>query len=81
MEGAEFVEVSSAEQKVIDKLIKPLCDIIGVEEEVVVTNNGGEEVAAQPEKIVYGCLDPSATNYYCKKTTVWIINHQKVLKM
>ena len=68
MEGAEFVEVSSAEQKVIDKLIKPLCDIIGFEEEVVVTNNGsGEEVKKEPETIIYGCLDPSATNYYCIK--------------
>ena len=66
MENAEFVERSTAEQKVIDKLIKSLCKIIGVEE--VVTNNGGEEVdvIAEPEKIIYGCLDPTATNYYCK---------------
>jgi len=70
MEDAEFVEVSRTEQKVIDKLIKSLCKIIGVEEEEVVTNNGGREVdvIAEPEKkIIYGCLDDLATNYYCKE--------------
>jgi len=69
MKGAEFVEVSSTEQKVIDKLIKSLCDVIGVEEEeVVVTNNGsGEEVKKEPETIIYGCLDPYADNYWCKE--------------
>jgi len=29
--------------------------------------NSSEEVAAQPEKEIYGCLDPTATNYYCIK--------------
>ncbi len=52
-------------------LIKSLCKIIGVEEEEVVTNNGGgnggDENLAEPETIIYGCLDPTATNYYCKK--------------
>ena len=70
MEDAEFVERNTTEQKVIDKLIEPLCKIIGVEEEEVVTNNGGgnggDEKLAEPETI-YGCLDDSATNYYCIK--------------
>ena len=68
MKSANFVEVSRTEQKVIDKLIKPLCDIIGVEEEVVTNNGGGdgEEVKKEPEKI-FGCLDPNADNYYCIK--------------
>ena len=68
MEGAEFVERSRTEQNVIKNLIQSLCKIIGVEEEEeTVVQNGSEEFAAQPEKIVYGCLDPAATNYYCKK--------------
>ena len=68
MKSANFVEVSSTEQKVIDKLIKSLCDIIGVEEEVVTNNGGGsrEEVKKESEKI-FGCLDSTATNYYCKE--------------
>ena len=68
MEDAEFVERSRTEQNVIKNLIKSLCDIIGVEEEVVTNNGGGsgEEVKKEPEKI-FGCLDPTATNYYCIK--------------
>jgi hypothetical protein len=68
MEDAEFVERSRTEQNVIKNLIKSLCDIIGVEEEVVTNNGGGsgEEVKKEPEKI-FGCLDSTATNYYCKE--------------
>tara|TARA_R110002110_G_scaffold25975_5_gene96035 strand:+ start:49 stop:1038 length:990 start_codon:yes stop_codon:yes gene_type:complete len=51
----------------LKKLEGELCDLLKNILPEPVSNNGGEEVASQPEKIVYGCLDPAATNYYCKK--------------
>ena len=51
----------------LKKLEGELCDLLKNILPEPVSNNGGEEVAAQPEKIVYGCLDDSATNYYCKE--------------
>ena len=51
----------------LKKLEGELCDLLKNILPEPVSNNGGEEVASQPEKIVYGCLDDSATNYYCKE--------------
>ena len=68
MESSPFVQQSAAEQNVIKELRKPLCEIIGEEEETVVQNGsgGGSDTAPEPE-VIYGCLDPEATNYYCKE--------------
>ena len=69
MGSSPFVQQSSAEQNVIkNELLPPLCEIIGEEEETVVRNGsgGGSDTAPEPE-VIYGCLDPEATNYYCKE--------------
>ena len=71
LEKKSWVKADPTELDRAQKLKNKICkNIIGVEEEEVVTNNGGREVdvIAEPEKkIIYGCLDDLATNYYCKE--------------
>ena len=70
LEKKGWVKADATELSRAKKLKNEICkNIIGVEEdEVVVTNNGGgEEILKEPEATLYGCLDPTATNYYCKE--------------
>ena len=41
-------------------------NIIGVEEVVVVQNGSGVETKKEPKKVLSGCIEPEASNYYCK---------------
>ena len=69
LEKKSWVKADPTELDRAQKLKNKICkNIIGVEEEEVVVTNNGEKVnvIAEPEKI-YGCLDPTATNYYCIK--------------
>jgi len=66
LKEASFVRTNADEEAVVVKLLQEICAVIGEEE--VVVNNGKEEkpkVIAEPEK-VYGCLDPTASDYWCK---------------
>ena len=53
----------------LDNVEKKLCDKLKeIYAEPESSNSGSpEEVKKQPEATLYGCLDPTATNYYCIK--------------
>ena len=53
----------------LKKLEGELCDLLKNILPAPSSNSGGdgEEILKEPEATLYGCLDPTATNYYCKE--------------
>ena len=53
----------------LKKLEGELCDLLKNILPEPSSNSGGdgEEILKEPEATLYGCLDPTATNYYCKE--------------